>query len=106
AIRAIAWCGRIIIVGFAAGGIPSIKANYLLVKNIEVSGLQIGDYRKRMPEKMTACFQELFRLYETKKISPLPTTTMPLECVQDALRAIRDRTANGRIVLMQGAPRI
>ena len=101
ALRALAWCGRLVVVGFAAGGIPSVKANYLLVKNIEVSGLQIGDYRKRAPEKTATCFRELFALYEAGKIGPPPTTTMPLENMADALRAIRNRSAHGRIVLLQ-----
>ena len=56
AIRALAWRGRLVVIGFAAGRIPTIKANYLLVKNIEVSGLQVSDYRKRMPGQMAACF--------------------------------------------------
>jgi len=101
AIRALAWCGRMVIIGFAAGKIPTIKANYLLVRNIDVCGLQIGDYRKRTPHKTAACFAELFALYEAGLIRPLPTTTMPIERVGDALRAIRDRTARGRIVLLQ-----
>jgi NADPH2:quinone reductase len=103
AIRAVAWCGRLVVVGFAAGRIPAIKANYLLVRNIEVSGLQIGDYRKRAPEKTAACFDELFALYQAGKIKPLPTTTMPIGRVGDALRAIRERSARGRIVLVQEA---
>jgi NADPH2:quinone reductase len=101
AIRALAWCGRMVAIGFAAGQIPTLKVNYLLVRNIEVSGLQIGDYRKRAPDKTAACFAELFRLYETGKIRALPTTTLPLERVQDGLRAVRDRTVRGRIVLTQ-----
>jgi NADPH2:quinone reductase len=101
AIRALAWCGRMVIIGFAAGRIPTVKANYLLVRNIDVCGLQIGDYRKRTPHKTAACFRELFALYERGIIRPLPTTTMPIERVGDALRAIRDRTARGRIVLLQ-----
>ncbi|MBT5457543.1 MAG: NADPH:quinone oxidoreductase family protein [Rhodospirillaceae bacterium] len=101
ALRALAWCGRLVVVGFAAGSIPSVKANYLLVKNIEVAGLQIGDYRKRAPEKTAVCFKELFALYEAGEIGPLATTTMLLENVQDALRAIRERTALGRMVLIQ-----
>lgn len=103
AIRAVAWCGRLVVIGFAAGRIPTIQANYLLVRNIEVSGLQIGDYRKRAPEKTAACFEELFRLYDAGKIEPLPTTIMPMERVGDALRAIRDRAVRGRIVLEQPA---
>lgn len=101
ALRAIAWCGRIVVVGFAAGGIPTIKANYLLVKNIDVCGLQIGDYRKRAPEKTAACFAELFSLYEAGRIGPPPTTTLPFEQVHEGLRAVRDRQSRGRIVVVQ-----
>lgn len=101
ALRALAWCGRLVVIGFAAGRIPSVKANYLLVRNIEVSGLQIGDYRRRAPHKTAACFDELFSLYEQGLIRALPTTTMPIDDVQAALAAIADRTARGRIVLLQ-----
>ncbi|MEE8334215.1 MAG: NADPH:quinone oxidoreductase family protein [Alphaproteobacteria bacterium] len=101
AIRALAWRGRMVVIGFAAGRIPTIRANYLLVKNIEVTGLQIGDYRKRQPDLTAACFRELFALYEEGRIRPLPTTEMPITDWQDALAAISGRTARGRIVLMQ-----
>jgi NADPH2:quinone reductase len=102
AIRALAWRGRIVIIGFAAGRIPTIKANYLLVKNIEVSGLQVSDYRKRMPGQMAACFTEIFALYEAGKIKPAPTTVLPIAEFSSALVDIRDRRARGRIVLTQG----
>ncbi len=101
AIRALAWCGRMVVVGFAAGRIPTIAANYLLVKNITVSGLQIGDYRKRTPEKTKACFEELFALFEAGAIRPPPTTVLSIAQFRDALTAIRDRTARGRMVLVQ-----
>jgi NADPH:quinone reductase len=99
AIRALAWRGRLVVIGFAAGRIPTIKANYLLVKNIEVSGLQVSDYRKRRPEQMAACFAEIFALYEAGKLKPAPTTTYPLEQFAAALQAVQDRTVRGRIVL-------
>ncbi len=101
AIRALAWCGRYVVIGFAAGTIPTLKVNYLLLKNIEVSGLQIGDYRKRRPHLTQACFDRLFELYEVSKIGPPPYNTVPIERAGDALRAIRDRKAKGRIVLLQ-----
>ena len=101
AIRAVAWCGRYVVIGFAAGSIPSLKVNYLLVRNIEVSGLQIGDYRKRTPDKMQDCFDQIFELYDVGKIGPLPFKTLPLKEVGRALGSIRDRTARGRIVLLQ-----
>jgi NADPH2:quinone reductase len=100
-LRALAWCGRLVIIGFAAGLIPSIKANYLLVKNIEVSGLQIGDYRKRTPNKTAQCFNEIFALYQNGKIKPLPVEVLPIEQFQDALERVERREVQGRIVLEQ-----
>jgi NADPH2:quinone reductase len=99
ALRALAWKGRLVIIGFAAGRIPTIKANYLLLKNIEVSGLQVSDYRKRAPQQMAQCFAEIFQLYEAGKLKPAPTTTYPLDRFRDALRDILDRNVRGRIVL-------
>lgn len=101
AIRTLAWRGRYVVIGFAAGRIPTVKANYLLVKNIDVGGLQISDYRRRAPDLTAACFDEIFALYEAGRIGPLPTTTLPVARFADALAAIRDRTARGRIVLLQ-----
>jgi NADPH2:quinone reductase len=102
ALRALAWRGRLVVIGFAAGRIPTIKANYLLLKNIEVSGLQVSDYRKRMPAQMAACFAEIFSLFEAGKLKPAPTKTYPLEQFAAALHDIADRKARGRIVLTQG----
>jgi NADPH2:quinone reductase len=102
ALRAVAWRGRLVVIGFAAGHIPTLKANYLLLKNIEVSGLQVSDYRKRMPERMAACFKEIFALYEVGMVKPGPTTVVPIDKFATALADIRDRRARGRIVLSQG----
>ena len=99
ALRALAWRGRMVIIGFAAGRIPVIKANYLLLKNIEVSGLQVSDYRKQTPDIMQRCFTEIFTLYEAGRIKPAPVTRYPLEDYRTALAALRDRTAHGRLVL-------
>ena len=99
AIRALAWRGRMVVIGFAAGRIPVIKANYLLLKNIEVSGLQVSDYRKQTPGIMQKCFSEIFSLYEAGKIKPAPITRFPLEDYWSALTRVRDRTAHGRLIL-------
>ena len=99
ALRAMAWRGRCVVVGFAAGRIPVVKANYLLVKNIEVSGLQISDYRKRRPELLAECYAELFAWYEAGKLRPADAELYPLERAAAALAAVRDRTARGRVVL-------
>jgi NADPH:quinone reductase len=99
AIRALAWCGRLVVVGFAAGGIPMVKTNYLLLKNIEVSGLQITDYRYRRPDQLAACYAELFGWYERGVVRPAPATLFPLERAGEALAAVRDRRIDGRAVL-------
>ncbi|MDF2120297.1 NADPH:quinone oxidoreductase family protein [Roseiarcaceae bacterium H3SJ34-1] len=100
ALRALAWRGRLVVIGFASGRIPSVKANYLLVKNIEVSGLQVSDYRKRMPELMAQCMEEIFSLFEAGKLKPAATATYPLDFFGQALQDIVGRRVNGRIVLL------
>jgi NADPH:quinone reductase len=100
ALRALAWRGRLVVIGFAAGSIPSVKVNYLLLKNIEVSGLQISDYRKRTPALMAQCMQEIFALFEAGKLKPAPTVTRPLEDFARALQDVVDRRVAGRIVLV------
>jgi NADPH2:quinone reductase len=100
ALRALAWRGRLVVIGFAAGRIPSVKANYLLVKNIEVSGLQVSDYRKRTPELMAQCMKEIFALFEAGKLKPAPTVTRPLEDFAQALQDVADRRVAGRVVLV------
>jgi NADPH:quinone reductase len=101
ALRAVAWRGRVVVVGFASGRIPTIKANYLLLKNIEVSGLQISDYRKRTPELMAECMKEIFTLFEAGKLRPSPTVTYPLERFAAALHDVQNRRVRGRAVLVQ-----
>ncbi|WP_431281295.1 NADPH:quinone oxidoreductase family protein [Humitalea sp. 24SJ18S-53] len=103
ALRAMAWSGRLVVVGFAAGRIPSVKANYLLVKNIEVSGLQISDYRKRKPALVRRCFDEVFALYAAGRIQPPPSRRFPLADAAAGLSALLDRRVRDRIVLLPGA---
>ena len=99
ALRALAWGGRLVVIGFAAGRIATVKTNYLPVKNIEVSGLQVSDYRKRRPAQMAACFAEIFELYEEGRIKPAPAQVFPLDQAGEALAAVRDRRLAGRAVL-------
>ena len=99
AIRCVAWRGRLVVIGFAAGRIPTLKANYLLLKNIEISSLQISDYRKRRPAQVAACFAEAFRLYQQGKVKPAAATAFPLARAGEALAALRERRIAGRAVL-------
>jgi NADPH:quinone reductase len=104
ALRAMAWRGRLVVIGFATGRIPTVKVNYLLLKNIEVSGLQISDYRKRRPDMMAACYAELFDWHASGKLVPREVQTYPLERAVQAMTAVRDRTSSGRVVLAVREP--
>ena len=99
AVRALAWCGRLVVIGFAAGSIPTLRTNYLLLKNIEVSGLQITDYRKRRPAELATAYAEIFGFYELGLVKPAATTGFPLERAGEALAAVRDRRIVGRAAL-------
>jgi len=100
AVRTLAWRGRVVVIGFAAGRIATLKTNYLLLKNIAVSGMQISNYRRWAPGETTVCWAELFRLYEEGRIKPLPTTVWPLDRGAEALAALQGRSVRGRIVLV------
>jgi NADPH2:quinone reductase len=100
AIRALAWCGRLVVIGFAAGDIPTLRVNYLLLRNIEVSGLQISDYRKRRPAELRAAYSEILGYYQLGLVKPAPATIFPLERAGEALAAVRDRRIAGRAVLL------
>lgn len=98
-LRAMAWSGRAVIIGFASGRIPDIKANYLLLKNILVSGLQWSDYRQRTPERVAEVQQELMRLYLAGALRPHVMKTYPLEQFAEAAAVMAAGKAVGKIVL-------
>jgi NADPH2:quinone reductase len=100
--RTIAWSGRVVIVGFAEGRIPQVKAGILLVKNISLIGLQWSDYRDREPQKVRAVQQELFRMYEQGRIKPHVMAAYAIEEHQKALAVVRDRKVVGKVVLLMG----
>jgi len=104
ALRALAWCGRIVVIGFAAGRIPEIKANYLLVKNITASGLQWSDYRERTPNRVAEAQQELTQLYTRGVIRPHVMQVSPLEQFEQALGLVATGQALGKVVLTMGQP--
>lgn len=99
ALRALAWSGRLVVLGFAGGRIPSIPANYILVKNITVTGLHWSDYREWHPERMRAAQADLFRLWEAGKLPIAIAGRYPMERVVEALSQLRDRKVLGKVVL-------
>jgi NADPH2:quinone reductase len=98
-LRAMAWRGRMVVIGFAAGWIPTIKANYLLVKNIAVSGLQWSDYRERDPAWVRRVQDELFDLYSSGKLKPNVMQAFPMEQFAEALSLVKNGKVNGKVVM-------
>jgi len=98
-LRVIAWCGRLVTVGFASGRIPEVKVGLILVKNISLIGLHVSDYRDRVADKARPAQAELFRLYEAGRLKPHVMAVHPFEAYREALAAVRDRHARGKIVL-------
>ncbi len=102
ALRALAWRGHLVVIGFASGEIPSIRANYLLVKNISVSGLQWSDYRERDPAWVSRVQAEIFALWQDGKLEPHISERMPLASFAEALERLRRGEVRGKIVLEPG----
>jgi NADPH2:quinone reductase len=99
ALRALAWRGRIVVIGFAAGRIPEIRANYLLVKNISASGLQWSDYRERDPAWVRRVQTELFAMYEAGQLPPAVMRTFPIDQFASALDLLASGEVRGKLVL-------
>jgi NADPH2:quinone reductase len=97
--RALAPEGRMLVIGFASGDIPQIPANHLLVKNIELIGFYWGAYREFKPEILQDSTSQLFDWYAQGKITPHIGATFPLEKTVDAIRALRNRTSSGKVVV-------
>lgn len=102
ALRALAWRGRMVVIGFAAGRIPEVKANYLLVKNISVAGLQWSDYRDRWPQQVRVVQAELFALREAGLLRPHVMARLPLAQCAHALARVAGGNVLGKIVLTVG----
>ncbi|MGB0696883.1 MAG: NADPH:quinone oxidoreductase family protein [Rhodospirillaceae bacterium] len=99
-VRSTAPDGRILVVGFASGTVPSPAANILLVKNISVIGFQWGPYRTLRPQALAASLQQCLDWWAEGKIRPLIGRTFPLTEAAQAIKALRDRCVAGKIVLV------
>jgi NADPH:quinone reductase len=91
--------GRLLVIGFAGGTIPSIAANRILLKNIAVIGAYWGGYCELHPEYMAEAQADLLALYEAGKIKPVVSQTFELEDAVAALQALGTRQTIGKVVL-------
>ena len=99
AIRNMAWNGRLLIVGFAAGDIPKIPANLALLKGCSIIGVFWGAFTQKEPQTNIQNIMELMQLFTQGKINPRISQVFPFEEYEQALAALTSRTAKGKVVL-------
>jgi NADPH2:quinone reductase len=99
AFRSIGWKGRYLVVGFAAGPIPSLPLNLPLLKGAAIVGVFWGQFTMVEPELHRANMAELFGWYAAGKLKPHVSVTFPLEEAHEALRWVMARQAQGKVVL-------
>ena len=98
ALRSIAWEGRFLVVGFPAG-IAKLPLNLTLLKSCDVCGVFWGAFAARDPKANAAHVEQLFRWWDEGKIAPRISATYPLERAGEAIAALRDRKAVGKLVV-------
>ena len=98
ALRAIAWEGRFLVVGFPAG-IARMPLNLTLLKSCDIRGIFWGAFAAREPQKNAANITELFQLWQDGKISPRVSETYSLERAGDAIAKLESRGAIGKLVV-------
>ncbi|WP_313104508.1 NADPH:quinone oxidoreductase family protein [Stutzerimonas nitrititolerans] len=100
AFRSIAWNGRMLVVGFAAGGeIPALPANLPLLKGASLIGVFWGAFAQRQPQDNAANFKQLFAWYAEGKLKPLVSQTFALEQAAEAIDTLGQRKAVGKLVV-------
>ena len=98
ALRSIAWAGRLLVVGFPAG-IPKLPLNLTLLKGCEVAGVFWGAFTSREPERFRAGLAQLFELYSRGLLRPEVSEVFPLARAGDAIAALAERRAKGKLVV-------
>ena len=98
-LKCIAWSGRLLVIGFASGTIPSVKANRILLKNIAVVGLHWGAYVQHEPARIPQDFEALRRLHAEGRIRPVIFRRYPLEETGKALRDLASRRTWGKVIV-------
>jgi len=103
ALRSMAWRGRLLVVGFAAGDIPKIPLNLPLLKGLSIVGVYWGEWTRREPENFAEAMARLGGWYAEGKLKPHISATFPLERAADALTLMAQRKVTGKVVLTVGS---
>ena len=100
-LRSIAWDGRYLVIGFAAGAdqIPKMPLNLTLLKGCQIVGVFWGAWTGMFPAENQKNFEELFQMYKDGKINPAPSDKFTLETSAEAIAHLKDRKAKGKVVI-------
>lgn len=104
AVRALAWRGRLLIIGFAAGEIPKIPLNLALLKERSLIGVYWGDSTRHDPAGHLANLKQLNDWFTAGKITPVVSERFPLAAAKDAIAKIANRQVKGKIVVAPNNP--
>lgn len=99
ALRSIAWNGRFLVVGFAAGDIPKIPLNLALLKGASIVGVFWGAFTQRETANHLQNIKELWSLFAEQKLSPIVTDVFALDDYKKAFKQLTERRALGKVIM-------
>lgn len=102
--RCIAPEGRIVVIGFASGEIPSLPVNHPLLKLYSVVGSAVGIYREQMPQVWLDAVNQVFDLYSAGHIRPLIHSVLDFDHVPDGYRLLTERSSWGKVIVAVDLP--
>ena len=98
-VRCLAPGGRLLVVGFTSGTVSTAPTNIILIKEISVIGIRAGEFALRHPDKMHAAFSRMSEWFAQGKIRPEIAARFPMERASEALKALENRAAIGKVVV-------
>jgi NADPH2:quinone reductase len=104
AFRSLAYNGRHLVIGFASGTIAELPLNLPILKSAAALGVNIYEFGRREPEIAANNLSRLFELYEARALRPVVGASFSLDRFAEAMQAVIDGTAHGRVVLDIGSP--
>ena len=103
ALRAAAWHGRFLVVGFASGDIPRVPLNLALLKEVSIVGIWYGTWAEKHPDEMAGNAKQLAAMVADGSIRPRCDTVLPLDEFAAAFRLLAERRVRGKVVLRMDA---
>lgn len=103
ALRCVSPRGRLVVVGFASGVVPTVRSNYLLMKEISVLGSSLDKSLSVAPRRIASALMPILGAMADGRFDPCIHRILPLQHFADAATLIRDRAVMGKVVLTPGA---